>query len=67
MDFAIAANGRPVLFEANATMSFFPVRDEAPFGHIARVIEPARRAVAELLGGEVTPGLGPAGDVATER
>lgn len=50
IDFAIAPDGRAVLFEANATMNFFPVVDLDPFAHIQCVIEPARRALLELIG-----------------
>jgi hypothetical protein len=39
-----------VLFEANATMNFFPVVDDPPFEHIKCVIRPARAALFELLG-----------------
>lgn len=54
MDFAIGADGKAVLFEANATMSFFPVVDTPPFEHIARVIEPARDAMARLMDPQAT-------------
>jgi glutathione synthase/RimK-type ligase-like ATP-grasp enzyme len=50
MDFGIGLDGHIVLFEANATMNFFPVRDEPPFEHIVDVIRPASLAIRELLG-----------------
>lgn len=50
MDFGIAPDGRVVLFEANATMNFFPVVDDPPFEHIVQVIEPSRRAFCDLVG-----------------
>jgi len=50
MDFGVAADGRAVLFEANATMNFFPVVNDPPFEHIECVIRPARAALLELLG-----------------
>ncbi len=56
MDFGITADGRALLFEANATMSFFPVGSQPPFAHIERVIDPARQALFELLGSAATHG-----------
>ena len=50
MDFGIAADAQAVLFEANATMNFFPVVNRPPFAHIESVIRPSRQALFELLG-----------------
>ena len=50
VDFGIAADGRAILFEANATMNFFPVVSTPPFQHITCVIPPAREALMALLG-----------------
>jgi hypothetical protein len=50
MDFGIAADGRVVLFEANATMNFFPLSADPRFAYLARCVEPARAAFRELLG-----------------
>jgi len=50
MDFGITADGKVVLFEANATMSFFPFAPDPQFEYLRLVIEPAQRAFRELLG-----------------
>jgi hypothetical protein len=50
MDFGIAPDGRVVLFEANATMNFFPLSPDPRFAYLARCAEPARSAFYELLG-----------------
>ena len=50
MDFGISPDGRVVLFEANATMNFFPLSPDPRFAYLARCVEPARNAFAELLG-----------------
>ena len=50
MDFAIMPDGRVVLFEANATMNFFPFLTEPQFEYVRRCIEPAQRAFLELMG-----------------
>jgi hypothetical protein len=49
MDFGIAPDGRVVLFEANATMNFFPLSPDPRFAYLARCVEPARSAFYELL------------------
>jgi glutathione synthase/RimK-type ligase-like ATP-grasp enzyme len=59
VDFGIAPDGRAVLFEANATMNFFPVVDLPPFAHIRCVIKPARQALLELLGPAPPAGMRP--------
>ncbi len=50
MDFGIAADGRVVLFEANATMNFFPFLDDPRFHHVLRSLAPARQAYRQMLG-----------------
>jgi hypothetical protein len=50
MDFAILPDGRVVLFEANATMNFFPFLDDPKFAYVRRCLEPARAAFHEMLG-----------------
>jgi hypothetical protein len=50
MDFGIAPDGRVVLFEANATMNFFPLSPDPRFAYLARCVEPARSAFYDLLG-----------------
>ena len=52
LDFAVLPDGNVVLFEANATMSFFPLwRDSNPeFRYLERCVEPARAAFMELVG-----------------
>ena len=50
VDFGLAADGRAILFEANATMNYFPVVTTPPFGHMHAVIPPAREALLKLLG-----------------
>ena len=48
MDFGIGADGLPVFFEANATMSFFPV-DHATYPYLRRCIAPARQAFRAMV------------------
>ena len=50
MDFAILPDGRVVLFEANATMNFFPFLPEAKFAYVQACLAPAQRAFLQLLG-----------------
>jgi hypothetical protein len=50
MDFGVARDGRVVLFEANATMNFFPLSPDPRFAYLARCVEPARNAFYDLLG-----------------
>ena len=50
MDFGVAPDGRVVLFEANATMNFFPLSPDPRFAYLARCVEPARSAFYHLLG-----------------
>jgi glutathione synthase/RimK-type ligase-like ATP-grasp enzyme len=52
MDFAIAPNGNVILFEANATMSFFPLwpGNDPQFEYLTACFAPAQAAFRELLG-----------------
>ena len=50
LDCGIMPDGRLVLFEANATMSFFPFMDAPEFDYVRQCIIPAQRAFRELLG-----------------
>ncbi len=50
MDFGITANGDVLLFEANATMNFFPLSADPRFPYLQRALGPARNAFRELLG-----------------
>jgi hypothetical protein len=52
MDFAIAPDGKVVLFEANATMNFFPLTPnlDPQFEHLRNCLAPAQAAFRELLG-----------------
>lgn len=50
MDFGIGPDGRVVLFEANATMNFFPFLADPIFAYVQRCLPPAQRAFRELLG-----------------
>ena len=51
IDFSILPSGEVVLFEANATMSFFPLwRDESPlFRYMLACVPPAQAAFMELV------------------
>ena len=50
MDFGFGRDGRIVLFEANATMNFFPFLPEPELAHVLRCGPPAEAAFRELLG-----------------
>jgi glutathione synthase/RimK-type ligase-like ATP-grasp enzyme len=52
MDFGIVPDGRLVLFEANATMSFFPLwpTQDPQFAYLTKCLDPAADAFRELLG-----------------
>ena len=43
-------DGQIVLFEANATMSFFPFMEAAEFDYVRQCLAPAQQAFRELLG-----------------
>lgn len=49
MDFGVTAAGEVVLFEANATMSFFPFSPDPQFDYAHRAFAPAQAAFRELL------------------
>lgn len=55
LDFGITACGEAVLFEANATMNFFPFLNDPAFAYLRGCIAPARDAFRELLGLEAGP------------
>jgi len=50
MDYGIVPDGRVVLFEANATMNFFPFIPDPRLEHVTRCYRPAQEAFWELLG-----------------
>jgi hypothetical protein len=50
MDFGITSDGQLVLFEANATMSFFPFSADPQFEYLKHCFAPAQAAFRELLG-----------------
>ena len=50
MDYGVTAAGEVVLFEANATMSFFPFAADPQFEYLKRCFAPAQAAFRELLG-----------------
>jgi hypothetical protein len=50
MDFGVTRDGKLVLFEANATMSFFPFSPDPQFEYLKRCFAPAQAAFRELLG-----------------
>jgi hypothetical protein len=50
MDFGITSDGDVVLFEANATMSFFPFSSDPQFEYLKHCFAPAQAAFRELLG-----------------
>jgi glutathione synthase/RimK-type ligase-like ATP-grasp enzyme len=49
IDFTTMPDGRVLMFEANATMSFFPIIDKAPFDYAGPMVERARRAFDNML------------------
>ena len=58
LDFALLADGKVLLFEANATMNFFPFSRDPEFAYVLACIAPARQALRELLGitaGQLAP------------
>lgn len=50
MDFGVTADGRVLLFEANATMCFFPFSPDTRFDYLTRSFAPAQAAFRALLG-----------------
>jgi hypothetical protein len=59
MDFGLMKDGRVVLFEANATMSFFPFSPDPQFSYLHHCFQPAQAAFRELLGLPPHPQSGP--------
>jgi hypothetical protein len=59
MDFAITQGGEVVLFEANATMNFFPLwpTKDPQFIYLTKCLEPAQSAFRELL--DLPPEIAP--------
>jgi glutathione synthase/RimK-type ligase-like ATP-grasp enzyme len=49
MDFALDSRGDVVLFEANATMSFFPLEPHPRFSYLGKILEPAQKAFWTML------------------
>jgi hypothetical protein len=50
MDFGILPDGRVVLFEANATMNFFPFLPDPKFAYVRQCLKPATQAFHQMLG-----------------
>ena len=50
LDFGFTLDGDVLLFEANATMSFFPFSNDPQFQYLRRSFEPAQAAFQELVG-----------------
>ncbi|HET9397682.1 MAG TPA: hypothetical protein VFO45_02585 [Sphingomicrobium sp.] len=50
MDFGIMPDGRLVLFEANATMNFFPFLPDPRFAYVRSCLKPASQAFHRMLG-----------------
>jgi len=50
MDFAIGGDGRVILFEANATMNFFPLEPHLKFSYLGQIHGPAQQAFTGMLG-----------------
>lgn len=50
MDFGVNRHGQVVLFEANATMNFFPFMTDPKFDYVRACLEPSRSALVRLLG-----------------
>ena len=50
MDFGITPSGELLLFEANATMNFFPFSDDPCFNYVKQSARPAQHAFHELIG-----------------
>lgn len=49
-DFGILPDDRVVLFEANATMNFFPFLPDPRFEYVRQCVAPARQAFHEMIG-----------------
>ena len=50
MDFGVAPSGELLLFEANATMNFFPFASDPRFDYVKDVLKPAQDAMHRLIG-----------------
>ena len=50
MDFALGSDGQVILFEANATMNFFPLEVHPKFSYLGKIEAPARAAFVDMLG-----------------
>jgi len=50
MDFGITSEGQVLLFEANATMNFFPFLDDPRFAYVKQSLKPAQSAMHSLVG-----------------
>ncbi len=50
IDFAIARDGHVLLFEANASMNFFPYSSDPQFAYLRKSWAPARAAFRALVG-----------------
>ena len=60
MDYGILPDGRVVLFEANATMNFFPFFADPRLDYVKRCYRPAQEAFWEMLGLPVANPMQPA-------
>jgi len=52
IDFAVLPDGRALLFEANATMKFFPISADPPFDYFAGTLARAQAAFNAMLADE---------------
>ena len=50
MDFGIDREGNVVLFEANATMNYFPIFTDPKFAYLQVCVPPAQQAFREMVG-----------------
>ncbi|MCY7338642.1 MAG: hypothetical protein LH465_01585 [Sphingomonas bacterium] len=50
MDFGIDRGGDVVLFEANATMNYFPIFTDPKFAYLQMCVPPAQQAFREMVG-----------------
>lgn len=57
MDFALLPDGRVLLFEANASMNFFPFLPDPEFAYVLQCRDPAQRAFRKLIGLEMADGM----------
>jgi glutathione synthase/RimK-type ligase-like ATP-grasp enzyme len=66
MDFGITSDGKVVLFEANATMNFFPLwpTQDPQFAYLIKCLDPAAAAFRELL--DLPPEVAPMARVKIE-